>query len=181
MDRRYNFNHRVEHHANLIPWQIVARKPGASLRYLPVEGDAGRVDRSALDNDCRRIESTVVFTHISNSLGCINPVKENCSVARRNGVVTLVDAAQSAGHTPIDVRELPRSGPHGEHQNLEVHHATLGKRTAIDRHAGSALARQWRKENERNPVLADAAGRGACRRSDVTINKFNDLTIHSHA
>ncbi len=97
----------MEHHANLIPWQIVARKTSASLRYLPVEGDAGRVDWSALEQRLQENRVRLLaFTHISNSLGCINPVKEICSVARRNGVVTLVDAAQSAGHTPIDVQEL---------------------------------------------------------------------------
>jgi len=97
----------MEHHANLIPWQVIARKTGASLRYLPIEGDSGRVDWSTLESrlDQHRVK-LLAFTHISNSLGCINPVKEICAVARRHGVVTLVDAAQSAGHTPINVQEL---------------------------------------------------------------------------
>jgi cysteine desulfurase / selenocysteine lyase len=97
----------MEHHANLIPWQIIARKTGASLRYFPIEGDSGHVDWSALEHRLQEERVRILaFTHISNSLGRINPVKEICSIARRHGVVTLVDAAQSAGHTTIDVREL---------------------------------------------------------------------------
>jgi cysteine desulfurase / selenocysteine lyase len=97
----------MEHHANLIPWQMIARRTGASLQYIPVHGDEGAVDWSALD---RRLQENPVrllaFTHISNSLGCINPVREICATAQRHGVVTLVDAAQSAGHGPINVQEL---------------------------------------------------------------------------
>jgi cysteine desulfurase/selenocysteine lyase len=97
----------MEHHANLIPWQVIARKTGASLRYLPIEGDAGNVDWPSLEHRLQENRVRLLaFTHISNSLGCINPVKEICSVARRHGVVTLVDAAQSAGHAPINVQEF---------------------------------------------------------------------------
>ena len=97
----------MEHHANLIPWQMAARRTGASLQYLPVHGDEGTVDWSLLE---RRLSQNPVrllaFTHISNSLGCINPVQEICATARRHGTATLVDAAQSAGHAPINVQEL---------------------------------------------------------------------------
>jgi cysteine desulfurase/selenocysteine lyase len=97
----------MEHHANLIPWQILAKRTGASLQYLPVEGDEGSVDWSLLG---QRLQGTRVrilaFTNISNTLACINPVNEICAIARKNGVVTLVDAAQSAGHAPIDVQEI---------------------------------------------------------------------------
>ena len=97
----------MEHHANLIPWQIAARRTGASLQYLAVHGDEGTIDWSDLE---RRLSQNPVrllaFTHISNSLGCINPVQEICATARRQGVTTLVDAAQSAGHAPINVQEL---------------------------------------------------------------------------
>jgi cysteine desulfurase / selenocysteine lyase len=97
----------MEHHANLIPWQILAKRTGATLQYLPVEGDESNVDWSLLE---QRLEGSRVrilaFTHISNALACINPAKEICAIARKNGVVTLVDAAQSAGHAPIDVQEI---------------------------------------------------------------------------
>src|ERR1700736_3664758 len=97
----------MEHHPNLIPWQMIARRTGASLQYIPIQGDEGRVDWSLLEQ--RLNENPVrllAFTHISNSLGCINPVREICETARRHGVVTLVDAAQSAGHAPINVQDL---------------------------------------------------------------------------
>ena len=97
----------MEHHANLIPWQIAARRTGASLQYLAVHGDEGTIDWS--DLECRLSQNPVrllAFTHISNSLGCINPVQAICATARRHGVTTLVDAAQSAGHAPINVQDL---------------------------------------------------------------------------
>jgi cysteine desulfurase/selenocysteine lyase len=97
----------MEHHANLIPWQILARRTGALLQYLPVQGDEGSIDWSLLD---RRLQEAPVrilaFTHISNVLACLNPANEICAIARKNGVLTLVDAAQSAGHAPINVQEI---------------------------------------------------------------------------
>ena len=97
----------MEHHANLIPWQMIARQTHASLQYIPIQGDEGTVDWSLLDQRLKENPVRLLaFTHISNSLGCINPVREICAVARRHGVVTLVDAAQSAGHAPINVQEF---------------------------------------------------------------------------
>jgi cysteine desulfurase / selenocysteine lyase len=97
----------MEHHANLIPWQILAKRTGASLQFLPIQGDEANVDWSLLE---QRLQGAAVrilaFTHISNTLGCINPVNEICAIAQKNGVVTLVDAAQSAGHAPINVQEI---------------------------------------------------------------------------
>jgi cysteine desulfurase / selenocysteine lyase len=96
----------MEHHANLIPWQILAKRSGAKLEYLTAAGDEGSIDWSQLANRLQtRPVKLLAFTHISNSLGCINPVIEICRVARQNGVATLVDAAQSAGHAPIDVEK----------------------------------------------------------------------------
>ena len=97
----------MEHHANLIPWQMIARRTGALLQYIPIQGDEGAVDWSLLDQRLNQDPVRLLaFTHISNSLGCINPVREICETARRRGVVTLVDAAQSAGHAPINVQDL---------------------------------------------------------------------------
>jgi cysteine desulfurase/selenocysteine lyase len=97
----------MEHHANLIPWQQLAKRTGASLQYLPVQGDEANIDWSLLEWRLQKSPVRILaFTHISNTLGCINPVKEICAIARKNGVITLVDAAQSAGHTPIDVEEI---------------------------------------------------------------------------
>lgn len=97
----------MEHHANMIPWQIAARRTGAKLEYLPVEGAESSIDWELLE---KRLASAPVrllaFTHISNSLGCVNPAADICQLARKYGTVTLLDAAQSAGHAPIDVQSI---------------------------------------------------------------------------
>ncbi len=96
----------MEHHSNLVPWQLLAQRVGAQLVFVPVTGDEGLLD---LDR-CRQLMTPKVkllaLTHISNSLGTINPVAELCRQARQVGAVTLVDAAQSAGHLPLNVQEI---------------------------------------------------------------------------
>jgi cysteine desulfurase / selenocysteine lyase len=95
----------MEHHSNLVPWQLLAERTGARLRFVPVRGDG----TLALDQLASLLTSEVklfAFTHVSNSLGTINPVADLCRQARAAGVLTLVDAAQSAGHLPLDVQEL---------------------------------------------------------------------------
>jgi cysteine desulfurase/selenocysteine lyase len=97
----------MEHHANLIPWQIVARKTGAILHFLPIQGDTGAIEWSQLGELCRQGNVRLVaLTHISNSLGCVNPIKQVCQTAKKYGAVTLIDAAQSAGHALLDVEDI---------------------------------------------------------------------------
>ncbi len=96
----------MEHHSNIVPWQLLAERTGARLMYLPVTGDIGLLDPTRLDELLTRRVKLFAMTHISNSLGTINPVAELCARARQLGVTTLVDAAQSAGHRPIDVQEI---------------------------------------------------------------------------
>ncbi len=96
----------MEHHSNIVPWQLLAERTGARLVYLPVTGDIGLLNMSRLDECLTRKVKLFAMTHISNSLGTINPVAELCARARRLGVTTLVDAAQSAGHRPIDVQQI---------------------------------------------------------------------------
>src|SRR5205085_11214553 len=81
-------------------------RTGVKLSYLPVTGDDGLLDLSQLDNFLMRGVKLFAFTHISNTLGTVNPVAELCARARNLGITTLVDAAQSAGHRPLDVQEL---------------------------------------------------------------------------
>jgi cysteine desulfurase / selenocysteine lyase len=95
----------MEHHSNLVPWQLLARRKGAVLRFVPITSE-GSLDLDHLDALLDGPVKIFAFTHISNTLGTINPVAELCSRARKAGVVTLVDAAQSAGHAPLDVREI---------------------------------------------------------------------------
>ena len=95
----------MEHHSNLVPWQLLAERTGARLRFVPVRDD-GTLALDQLPSLLTREVKLFAFTHISNSLGTINPVAELCEKARAVGALTLVDAAQSAGHLPINVREL---------------------------------------------------------------------------
>jgi len=96
----------MEHHSNMVPWQLLAERTGARLAFLPVDGDGGRLDLSHLDDELASGVKLLALTHISNSLGTVNAVAEICARARQHGVVTLVDAAQSAGHRPVDVQEI---------------------------------------------------------------------------
>jgi cysteine desulfurase/selenocysteine lyase len=95
----------MEHHSNLVPWQLLAERTGAQLRFVPVRDD-GTLALEQLDRFLTPEVKLFAFTHVSNSLGTINPVAELCAKARAVGAVTLVDAAQSAGHMPVDVQEI---------------------------------------------------------------------------
>jgi cysteine desulfurase/selenocysteine lyase len=95
----------MEHHSNLVPWQLLADRIGARLRFVPVRDD-GTLDLDKLPNLLNSEVKLFAFTHVSNSLGTINPAAELCARARAAGAVTLVDGAQSAGHLPVNVREL---------------------------------------------------------------------------
>src|SRR5207302_7262519 len=95
----------MEHHSNLVPWQLLAERTGAQVRFLPVRDD-GTLALDQLSSLLTPEVKLFAFTHISNSLGTINPVADLCGQARAVGALTLVAAAQSVGHLPIDVREL---------------------------------------------------------------------------
>jgi cysteine desulfurase/selenocysteine lyase len=96
----------MEHHSNIVPWQMLAEKIGFQLVFLPVTGDRGLLELGRLDEWLTREIKLLAVTHISNTLGTVNPVAELCAKARALGVTTLVDAAQSAGHRPLDVQEI---------------------------------------------------------------------------
>ena len=98
----------MEHHSNLVPWQLIAQRTGATLRYLPVAGDDAEhgLDFAALDRVLTPEVKLFAFTHVSNTLGVVNPVAELCARARKVGALTVVDAAQSIGHQPVDVHAL---------------------------------------------------------------------------
>jgi cysteine desulfurase/selenocysteine lyase len=95
----------MEHHANLIPWQQAAKATGATLKYIPLQEDGTiRIEdvRATITPKTR----LVAMTHLSNVLGCVNPIKETAQIAHENGAVIVVDAAQSVPHMPVDVQEL---------------------------------------------------------------------------
>ncbi len=95
----------MEHHSNIVPWQLVAAQTGAVLRAVPIT-DAGELDLKAFDSLLTDRTRVLAVVHLSNALGTINPVRWMISRARERGIVTLVDGAQSAPHLPVDVQAL---------------------------------------------------------------------------
>lgn len=96
----------AEHHSNIVPWQLLAQRTGAKVAYIPVTGDEGTLDLSKLDALFTSQVKLLSLVHISNSMGVVNPVADLCARARKLGIVTLVDGAQSAGHKPVDVQAI---------------------------------------------------------------------------
>ena len=95
----------MEHHSNLVPWQMIAQATGATLRYIEIDDDGKLI----WDDVLAKIGATtkiVAITQMSNVLGTINPIKEIAAIAHRYGAVVLVDGAQSVPHMPVDVRDL---------------------------------------------------------------------------
>jgi cysteine desulfurase / selenocysteine lyase len=95
----------MEHHSNLVPWQLLAAQTGAKLRHIPVTDD-GLLDLDQLDQLLTEEVKLFSFVHVSNSLGTINPAKELCARAQAMGAKVFLDGAQSAGHMPVDVQDL---------------------------------------------------------------------------
>jgi cysteine desulfurase/selenocysteine lyase len=96
----------MEHHSNLVPWQLLAQRTGAKLAFVPVTGDEALLDLSQLDSLLTQPVKLFAMVHISNSMGTVNPVADLCARARRRGITTLVDGAQSAGHCRVDVQAI---------------------------------------------------------------------------
>jgi len=95
----------MEHHANIVPWQLVCEQTGARLRVAPI-GDDGALLLDEFERLLGARTAIAAFTHVSNVLGTVNPVKEMVALARERGVPTLIDGAQAAPHMPVDVSEI---------------------------------------------------------------------------
>lgn len=95
----------MEHHSNIVPWQMVCEERGAQLRVIPMT-EAGELILDAYEELLSQRTKLVAVGHISNALGTVNPVKWMAAKARERGVPILVDGAQAAPHVPIDVRDL---------------------------------------------------------------------------
>lgn len=95
----------AEHHSNIVPWQMMCQRKGASLKVLPVD-DSGHLQVDKLDSLLTEKTKIMAVTHISNVLGLVNPVKEIIEICHLKGVAVLVDGAQGAVHCKVDVREL---------------------------------------------------------------------------
>jgi cysteine desulfurase/selenocysteine lyase len=89
-----------------VPWQLLAERTGAELVYVPITGDEGLLDLDRLDQLLTSQVKLFAMVHVSNTLGTVNPVSELCARAQQLGVTTLVDAAQSVGHLPLDVQQI---------------------------------------------------------------------------
>jgi cysteine desulfurase/selenocysteine lyase len=95
----------MEHHSNLVPWQLLAQRTGAEFRYIPID-DEGRLVDAAIDERVDHRTKVLAFVHQSNALGTVNDVQRLVSRAKSVGALTIVDASQSAPHRPVDVQAL---------------------------------------------------------------------------
>jgi cysteine desulfurase/selenocysteine lyase len=95
----------MEHHANIVPWQLVAERTGAKIKVAEIN-DNGELDIEGLFALLTPEVKLLSLTHVSNVLGTVNPVREICREARRRGIVTAVDGSQAAPHRPVDIAAI---------------------------------------------------------------------------
>ena len=95
----------MEHHSNIVPWQLMAGRKGAKIVMLPID-DEGRLQIENLDSLITDRTKLIAVTHVSNVLGTINPVKKIAQIAHSKGIRILIDGAQAAAHLRIDVQDL---------------------------------------------------------------------------
>ena len=96
---------RMEHHANIVPWQLVAGRTGATLKVADITAD-GALDMAALQAAMTPEVKLLAVAHVSNVLGTVNPVREICRMAGKRGIATLVDGSQALPHMPVDVAAI---------------------------------------------------------------------------
>lgn len=95
----------MEHHSNIVPWQLLAQRSGAVVKAIPLT-PSGELDLEAFDQLLSEKTKMLALTHISNALGTVNPVADLIRKAKRKGAAVLIDGAQSAPHLPVDVKQL---------------------------------------------------------------------------
>ena len=96
---------RMEHHANIVPWQLIAERTGAIIKVADIQPD-GSLDLDALRAAMTHDVKLLGIAHVSNVLGTVNPVREICREARRRGIVTVVDGSQAVPHMPVDIAAI---------------------------------------------------------------------------
>jgi cysteine desulfurase/selenocysteine lyase len=168
----------MEHHSNIVPWQMLAEQIGFTLRFVPVT-DEGRLDMDAFRGMLDERVKLVTVMHVSNVLGTINPVREIADAAHAVGALMLVDGAQSVPHLPVDVQALDCDffafsshkmlGPtgigvlYGQRALLEAMPPWMGGGDMIKRVA--LTGSQWNelpwKFEAGTPAIAEAIGMGA--------------------
>src|ERR1700691_2152988 len=178
---------QMEHHANIVPWQMLCKEVGATLRYLEVD-EAGQLSPAQLDTELERGDvKLVAFTHVSNVLGTITPVAEMTARVRAAGAVSLVDGAQAVPHMPVDVAAVGADfyawtghkamGPtgigvlHGRREILEQMEPFLtgGDMIASVDFQSATWNELPYKFEDRTPPIAEAVGLGAAREDPSAI------------
>ncbi|HMB55903.1 MAG TPA: cysteine desulfurase [Arenimonas sp.] len=96
---------RMEHHANIVPWQLIAERTGATIRVAEITAD-GELDIAALRTQMTPEVKILGLTQVSNVLGTVNPVAEICREARRRGIATVIDGSQAVPHRPVDITAI---------------------------------------------------------------------------
>ncbi|TDK33665.1 cysteine desulfurase [Luteimonas terrae] len=96
---------RMEHHANIVPWQLIAERTGATVRVAEILED-GTLDLDALRRAMTSDVKLLALTHVSNVLGTVNPVREICREARKRGIVTVIDGSQAVPHRRVDIAAI---------------------------------------------------------------------------
>src|SRR5690625_7435146 len=95
----------MDHHSNIIPWQQVAKRTGATLKYIPLQPN-GTIDLEDARQTITNKTKIVAIAHVSNVLGTINPVNEITKIAHENDAVILIDGAQAVPHMKVDVQDI---------------------------------------------------------------------------
>lgn len=96
----------MEHHSNIVPWIILAKKTGAKLDYIKLDAEHSELDEASIKEQLEKRPKLVAVTHVSNVLGTINDVKRITAMAHKAGAKVLIDGAQSAPHMPVDVKDI---------------------------------------------------------------------------
>ena len=150
----------LEHHANLVPWQILAQERDADLEFVPID-DQGRLIQASYEVLLRTRPKLVAFNHVSNGLGTINPVREMVAMAHEAGALVLVDGAQAVPHLPVDVQEHRR-------RLLRLLRPQDARAARLGRAVGQARAARVdaavpgrRRDDPRGPPAADRVQRCA--------------------
>lgn len=187
----------MEHHSNLVPWQLLCQRTGATFRWLPIDDD-GRLVEGAIDTVITERTKVVAFVHQSNALGTINPVERLVARARAVGALTVVDASQSAPHLPLDVQAMGADfvaftghkmyGPTGvgvlwgRYDLLAALPPFLGGGEMIETvdMTGTTFAAPPHRFEAGTPMIAQAVGLGAAV-DYLTALGMENVAAHEHA
>ena len=96
----------MEHHSNMVPWQLLAKEVGAELHYVPINTETGRLDMEVYKKLLKKKPKLVGVVHMSNAMGTLNPVKEMTKLAHEAGAMVVIDGCQSTPHMNVDVQDL---------------------------------------------------------------------------